>query len=39
MKTQFEVLRIVRNIILKELEGLTLDQIHEIPKGFKNNIA
>ncbi|EAR11511.1 hypothetical protein PI23P_06206 [Polaribacter irgensii 23-P] len=39
MKTQFEVLRIARNIILKELEGLTLDQIHKIPKGFKNNIA
>ena len=39
MKTQFEVLRIARNLILKELEGLTLDQIHVIPPGFKNNIA
>ncbi|MEJ6674722.1 MAG: DinB family protein [Polaribacter sp.] len=39
MKTQFEVLRIARNLILKELEGLTLDQIHVIPQGFKNNIA
>jgi hypothetical protein len=38
MKTQFEVLRIVRNIILKELEGLALDQIYDIPKGLKNNI-
>ena len=39
MKTQFEVLRISRNLVLKELDGLTLDQIHTIPKGFKNNIA
>lgn len=39
MKIQFDVLRKSRELILKELEGLTLDQIHEIPKGFKNNIA
>ena len=39
MKIQFDVLRISRELILKELEGLTLDQIHETPEGFKNNIA
>lgn len=39
MKIQFDVLRKSRNLVLKELEGLTLDQIHKIPEGFKNNIA
>ena len=27
------------DLVAKELEGLTLNQIHEIPNGFKNNIA
>jgi hypothetical protein len=39
MKTQFDVLRISRELVTKELDGLTLDQIHTIPTGFKNNIA
>ncbi len=39
MKTQFDVLRKSRELILEELDGLTLDQIHIIPLGFKNNIA
>ncbi|TXD45959.1 DinB family protein [Polaribacter sp. IC073] len=39
MKTQFDVLRKSRDLVIKELEGLTLDQIHTIPAGFKNNIA
>lgn len=39
MKTQFNVLRKSRDLVLKELEGLTLEQIHVIPTGFKNNIA
>jgi hypothetical protein len=39
MKIQFDVLRKSRELILKELEGLTLDQIYKIPEGFKNNIA
>ena len=39
MKIQFDVLRKSRLLTLKELDGLTLDQIHTIPKGFKNNIA
>ena len=39
MKIQFDVLRKSRELVLKELEGLTLDQIHAIPEGFKNNIA
>jgi hypothetical protein len=39
MKTQFDILRTSRELVLKELEGLTLAQIHKIPSGFKNNIA
>tara|TARA_R110001606_G_scaffold93144_4_gene206802 strand:+ start:52474 stop:52965 length:492 start_codon:yes stop_codon:yes gene_type:complete len=39
MKTQFDILRVSRALVLKELEGLTLEQIHKIPTGFKNSIA
>ncbi|MGY0426056.1 MAG: DinB family protein [Polaribacter sp.] len=39
MKTQFDILRKSRELVLKELENLNLDQIHVIPAGFKNNIA
>ena len=39
MNIQFDVLRKSRDLVLKELEGLTLEQIHTIPAGFKNNIA
>ncbi|MCL7752846.1 DinB family protein [Polaribacter sp. Z022] len=39
MNIQFDVLRKSRELVLKELEGLTLEQIHTIPTGFKNNIA
>ena len=39
MKTQFDILKIGRQIILKTIDGLTLEQLHTIPTGFKNNIA
>ena len=39
MKTQFNILRKSRELVLNELEGLSLEQIHKIPEGFKNNIA
>ena len=39
MKTQFDILRKSRELVVKELEGLSMDQIHKIPEGFKNNIA
>lgn len=39
MKIQFNILRKSRLLLLKELEGLTMKQIHEISTGFKNNIA
>jgi hypothetical protein len=39
MNIQFDILRKSRALLLKELEGLTLEQLHKIPDGFKNNIA
>jgi len=39
MKTQFDILRKSRQLTLKAINGLTLEQIHTIPNGFKNNIA
>ena len=39
MKTQFDILRKSRELVIKELESLTMDQIHKTPQGFKNNIA
>ncbi|MFK8059033.1 MAG: DinB family protein [Polaribacter sp.] len=39
MKIQFNILRTSRNLVLKELVGLTIEEIHKIPEGFKNNIA
>jgi hypothetical protein len=39
MKTQIAVLKKSRELTLKAIEGLTLEQIHTIPSGFKNNIA
>lgn len=39
MKVQFDVLRKSRELVAKELEDLSLDDIHKIPAGFKNNIA
>ena len=39
MKTQFDVLKKSRALILKVIDGLTIEQLHTIPTGFKNNIA
>ena len=39
MKTQFDILRKVRELVGKVINGLTLEQLHTIPDGFKNNIA
>jgi len=39
MKTQFDILKKSRQLTLKAINDLTLDQIHIIPEGFKNNIA
>ena len=39
MKIQFDILKKSRELTLKAIEGLTLEQLHTIPDGFKNNIA
>ncbi|ARV06595.1 damage-inducible protein DinB [Polaribacter sp. SA4-10] len=39
MTTQFDVLKKSRALILKVIDGLTIEQLHAIPTGFKNNIA
>ena len=39
MKNEFDILRKARELVLKELDGLSLAQMHEIPGGFKNHIA
>lgn len=39
MNTQFDILRVNRNIILKKIENLSLEQLHKIPDGFNNNIS
>lgn len=39
MKTQFDILKKSRELILAELKDLSLEQIHQIPQNFKNNIA
>ncbi len=39
MKTQISVLKKSRALVIQAIHGLTLEQIHTIPTGFKNNIA
>ncbi len=39
MKTQFEILIKSRELVLQIIDDLTLEQLHIIPEGFKNNIA
>ena len=39
MKTQFDILLKSRELVLKTIDGLSMEQIHKIPDGFKNNIA
>lgn len=39
MKREFDILIKARTLILKEIDGLSIEQLHKIPDGFKNNIA
>jgi hypothetical protein len=38
MTTEFDVLKKSREMVLKTIQNLTLEQLHTIPEGFKNNI-
>ena len=39
MNKQFEILKKSRALVLKKVDNLSIEQLHTIPKGFKNNIA
>ena len=39
MNYDFEILGITRNNILNAVKDLSMEELHEIPKGFNNNIA
>ena len=39
MQKQFETLIKSRQLTLKAIRGLTIEQLNKIPEGFKNNIA
>lgn len=39
MKKQFDTLKQSRKLTIKVIESLTIDQLNNIPQGFKNNIA
>jgi len=38
MDTQFNILKATRNNYLKAIDGLSLEALNTIPKGFNNNI-
>tara|TARA_B100001059_G_C17572192_1_gene445512 strand:+ start:585 stop:752 length:168 start_codon:yes stop_codon:yes gene_type:complete len=39
MNTQFDILRKIRELVVRLIDGLTIEQLHEIPARFGNNIA
>jgi len=39
MKAQFSIFKQNRQVFIRLIEGLTLEQLNEIPDGFVNNIA
>ncbi len=39
MQKHFETLKQSRKLTVKIIENLTIDQLNQIPQGFKNNIA
>ena len=39
MKSTFDILQATRNLVLKTIDGLSLEQLNKIPTGFNNNIA
>ena len=39
MNKKFEILKKSRALVLKKVDDLSIEQLHTIPEGFKNNIA
>lgn len=39
MHRQFNILKKSRQLTLKAIDNLTIDQLNKIPEGFKNNVA
>jgi len=39
MQRQFNILKKSRELTLKAINDLTIDQVNKIPEGFKNNVA
>ncbi|MGG9971938.1 DinB family protein [Ferruginibacter sp. SUN002] len=39
MERQFDLIRQTRNLFLKIVDGLSIDELNEIPEGMSNNIA
>lgn len=38
MQTTFKINLLSRNVLLKFLEGHTLEQLNKVPEGFSNNL-
>ncbi|MCT4698335.1 DinB family protein [Tenacibaculum haliotis] len=39
MNKQFEILKKSRALVFNKVDNLSIEQLHKIPEGFKNNIA
>ncbi|WBX71363.1 DinB family protein [Tenacibaculum retecalamus] len=39
MNNQFEILKKSRALVFNKVDNLSIEQLHKIPEGFKNNIA
>ena len=39
MNHQFDILKRNRNMVLKIIDGFSIEQLNKIPKGFNNNIV
>ena len=39
MDHQFDILKKNRNLILKSIDGFSMDQLNKIPEGFNNNVV
>ena len=39
MQQQFDLIRKTRSLFTKMVEGLTIEELNEIPEGMSNNVA